>query len=144
VRRGGRRSGQARGVDGALQLRGPRLLRGRSDALLDEGDVEGAWNLAHEDPDRDLGFTRRLRLAEACEAQRPEEALPRYVLVADELLLETGRRAYARAIPVLKGARRAADAAGRGEWFAGELAGLRERHSHRPTLLAMLAKAGLG
>jgi len=56
-------------------------------------------------------LTGRLRLAEAREAQRPEEALPLYMLAADELLLETGRRAYARAVPVLKHARRAADAA---------------------------------
>jgi uncharacterized Zn finger protein len=57
-------------------------------------------------------LTRRLRLAEAREAQRPEESLPLYMLAADELLLETGRRAYARAVPVLKHAPRAADAAG--------------------------------
>jgi uncharacterized Zn finger protein len=67
-----------------------------------------------------------------------------YMLVADELLLETGRRAYARAIPVLKRASRAADAAGQNEWFATQIADLREQHRRRPTLIAMLDKAGLG
>jgi uncharacterized Zn finger protein len=120
-----------------------RDLGGLVDALLDEGDVEEAWSLAHEDPVWDPGLTGRLRLAEARETERPEEALPLYMLAADELLVETGRRAYARAVPVLKHARRAADAAGRGEWFAAEVADLRERNSRRPTLLAMLTKAGL-
>jgi uncharacterized Zn finger protein len=65
------------------------------------------------------------------------------MLVVDELLLETGRRSYARAIPVLKRARRAADAAGKSEWFATRFADLREHHRRRPTLIAMLDKAGL-
>jgi uncharacterized Zn finger protein len=73
-----------------------------------------------------------------------EQALPYYMLVADETLLETGRRAYARAVPVLKHARRAADAACQGEWFATRIADLREQHRRRPMLIAMLDKAGLG
>jgi hypothetical protein len=121
-----------------------RDLGGLVDALLDDGDVEGAWNVAHEDPDWDPGSHRRLRLAEAREAQRPEQALPYYMLVADEMLLETGRRAYASAVPVLKHARRAADAAGQGEWFTTRIADLREQHRRRPTFIAMLDKAGLG
>jgi hypothetical protein len=66
------------------------------------------------------------------------------MLVADEMLLETGRRAYTRAVPVLKHARRAAEAAGQSEWFATRIADLREHHRRRPTLIAMLDKAGLG
>jgi uncharacterized Zn finger protein len=77
------------------------------------------------------------------ETLHPEQALPWYILVADEMLLETGRRAYTQAIPVLKHARRAADAAGQSEWFAAWVAELRERHRRRPTLIAMLNKAGL-
>ncbi len=120
-----------------------RNLAGLIDALLSEGDVEEAWSVANEAPDWTPGSSQRLRLAEAREAQRPEQALPWYMLVADELLLETGRRSYARAIPVLKSARRAAEAAGESEWFAGRLAELREHHRRRPTLIAMLDKAGL-
>jgi uncharacterized Zn finger protein len=130
--------------DAARMALRERDCGGLVDALLDEGDVEEAWSVAHEDPDWDPGSHRRLRLAEAREAQRPEQALPSYMLVADELLLETGRRAYARAIPVLKHARRAAEAAGQSEWFATRIADLREQHRRRPTLIAMLDKAGLG
>ncbi len=121
-----------------------RDLGGLVDALLGEGDVEEAWSVAHEDPDWNPGLQQRLRLAEAREPQRPEQALPWYMLVADEMLLETGRRAYARAVPVLKNARRAAEAAGQSEWFATRVADLREHHRRRPTLIAMLDKAGLG
>lgn len=102
-----------------------RDLGGLVDALLDEGDVESAWSIAHEDPDWDPG-------------------LPWYMLVVDELLIETGRRVYARAIPVLKRARRAAEAAGQSEWFTARIADLREHHRRRPTFLAMLDKASLG
>jgi uncharacterized Zn finger protein len=62
------------------------------------------------------------------------------MLVVDGLLIETGRRSYARAVPVLKRARRTAEAAGQSEWFATCLADLREQHRRRP----MLDKAGLG
>jgi uncharacterized Zn finger protein len=65
------------------------------------------------------------------------------MLVVDELLIETGRRSYARAVPVLKRARRAAEAADHSEWFVTRLTDLRESHRRRPTLIAMLDKAGL-
>jgi uncharacterized Zn finger protein len=119
-----------------------RDIGGLVDALLEE-DIEGAWSVAHEDPEWDPGSHRRLRLAEAREAQRPDQALPWYMLVADEMLLETGRRVYACAIPVLEHARRAADAVGQSEWFAGRIAELREQHRRRPTFIAMLDKADL-
>ncbi len=66
------------------------------------------------------------------------------MLVVDELLIATGRRSYARAVPVLKRACRAAEAADQSEWFATRLADLRESHRRRPTLIAMLDKASLG
>ncbi|MGA2455808.1 MAG: hypothetical protein ABSG93_20090 [Solirubrobacteraceae bacterium] len=60
------------------------------------------------------------------------------------MLLETGRRAYAGAVSVLKHACHAAEAAGQSEWFATRIADLREQHRCRPTFIAMLDKAGLG
>lgn len=65
------------------------------------------------------------------------------MLIVDELLLETGRRAYTRAVPVLKQVHRAAEVASQSEWFATRVADLREHHRRRPTLIAMLDKAGL-
>lgn len=103
-----------------------------------------AWNAAQGTPGWEPGLSQRLRLAEAREADRPEQALAWYMLVVDELLVQTGRRSYAQAIGVLKRARRAAQSADQTEWFASRIAGLRENHRRRPTLIAMLDKAGLG
>ena len=113
------------------------------DALLEDGDADGAWRAAAEDPAWDPGRTRRARLAEAREATRPDEALAAYLRLVDEELLHTGRPAYARAVSILKRARRAAAAAGQSQAFAAAVADLRERHRRRPTLVSMLDKAAL-
>jgi hypothetical protein len=125
-----------------------RALRERDrgsyiDALLQEGDVETAWAIATEDPTWDPGGDRRARLAEAREATHPDEALSLYMLVAGEELLQTGRRAYARAIAMLKRARRAASASEQDHWFSDQLLDLREQHRRRPALIEMLDKAKL-
>jgi len=61
-----------------------------SNARLEKIGPEEAAERRARGPDWDPGSHRRLRLAEAIEAQRPEQALPSYMLVADEMLLETG------------------------------------------------------
>jgi hypothetical protein len=126
-----------------------RALRERDlgsfvDALLAEGDADAAWNAATEDPTWDPGLQRRARIAKAREPARPDEALSWYMLAVDETLLETGRPAYARAITILKRARRAAEAAGKDAWFIAQIADLCERHRRRPAFIAMLDKANLG
>jgi len=113
------------------------------DALLGDGDADTAWAVATEDPAWDPGPGRRSRLAEAREATRPDEALDWYLQIADDVLKETGRAAYARAVAVLKRARRASKAAGEQAAFAAALDELRECHRRRPTLIAMLDKAAL-
>jgi len=113
------------------------------DALLEEGDTQTAWAIATEDPTWDPGSHRRARLAEAREQTHPDQALSSYMLVVEEELLQTGRGAYAAAIRMLKRARRASEAAGREQWFAEQLANLRERHRRRPALIEMLDKAKL-
>ena len=59
------------------------------------------------------------------------------------MLQETDRRAYAAAVKILKRARTAAQTAGELDAFTQDVARLRERHRRRPTLIAMLDKAGL-
>jgi uncharacterized Zn finger protein len=129
--------------DAARQALRERDLGSFVDALLTEGDADTAWSAAIADPTWDPGLERRARIAEAREPTRPDDALSWYMLAVDEALLETGRPAYARAITILKRARRAAEAARKGESFAAQIAGLRERHRRRPTLIAMLDKAKL-
>lgn len=117
--------------------------RGYIVALLADGDDELAWRTAAAAPDDAVDTELRLRLAERREATQPGDALEVYVTVADEILLTTDRRAYSRAIRVLKRARTAAKAADRTEAFAAHVAALRDHHRRRPTLVAMLDKADL-
>jgi uncharacterized Zn finger protein len=123
-----------------LQRRDPGAL---IDALLSDGDTELAWELATADPDWDPGSHRLLRLAEARESTQPLDALPVYWRVVDDVLLQTDRRAYTSSVQILKRAKAVAEAAGVADAFAQDLALLREHQRRRPTLIAMLDKAGL-
>ncbi len=62
-------------------------------------------------------------------AQRPRADHAR----VDEILVETDRRAYRRAVQILKHARAAAQAAGETDALAANVARLREVHRRRPT-----------
>ncbi len=143
-----RRAAEALDAWGLEREAARRALRERDrgsyvDALLQEGDADTAWVVATEDPTWDPGGDRRARLAQAREATHPDEALSLYMLVAGEELLQTGRRAYARAIAMLKHARRAASASEQDHWFSDQLLDLREQHRRRPALIQMLDKAKL-
>jgi len=143
-----RRAAEALDAWGLEREAARRALRERDcgsyvDALLQEGDADTAWVVATEDPTWDPGGDRRARLAQAREPTHPDEALSLYMLVAGEELLQTGRRAYARAIAMLKRARRAASASEQDHWFSDQLLDLREQHRRRPALIQMLDKAKL-
>jgi uncharacterized Zn finger protein len=75
--------------------------------------------------------------------EQPADALAVYERVADEVLVETDRRAYTRAVRILKRARSVADAAGNRDDFTAYISRLREQHRRRPSLIAMLDKAKL-
>ena len=114
------------------------------DALLAEGETELAWQTATTAAHLEIGTHRWLRLADARQAQHPADALPVYWRVVDEVLTTADRRAYAQAIRILKRARAAATTAHQDQTFTDNLAAIRETHRRRPTLIAMLNKAGLG
>jgi len=117
--------------------------RGFVDALLGDDEVELAWTAAAAAPDDALGSDLWLRLAERSERDRPAEALAVYQRIADEVLERADRRAYHSAARILQRARAAAQPAGELDAFAEYLTGLRERYRRRPTLIAILDKAGL-
>ncbi|MGI8430547.1 MAG: hypothetical protein ACR2OB_14875 [Solirubrobacteraceae bacterium] len=129
--------------DAAILALRERNLRGLVDALLDDGDADAAWVAALALAPDELGDPTWLRLAEAREATHPAEAIPIYLRIADEVLLTADRRSYTQATRILKRARAAAAAAGHADQFAETLATLREQHRRRPSLIAMLDKAGL-
>ncbi len=88
-------------------------LRGFVGALLGDGDQDLAWDEAVGAPVDEVDADLWLRLAESREAHHPAEALAIYKRVADEVLVETDRRAYAgranpQARPIGGGRRRPA------------------------------------
>ena len=125
-----------------------RVLRDRNppglvDALLDDGEAELAWQAAMALPDLDIGEHAWLRLAETRQKTHPAQALPVYWRLIDSALETADRRAYATAVRLLKRARAAAATGCEVDAFEARLAGLRERHRRRPSLIAMLDKAKL-
>ena len=117
--------------------------RGFVSVLLDDGDDALAWDAAGRSASDELGQDLRLRLADRRQGSHPGEALVVYTCVVDEILVETDRRAYRRAVQILARARAAAQAAGETDAFAANVARLREIHRRRPTFIATLDKAKL-
>ncbi len=60
-----------------------------------------------------------------------------------EILVTADRRAYSKAIRILKRARAAAAAADEADQFVDTITALRDQHCRRPSLIAMLDKAEL-
>ena len=129
--------------DAARAVLDERDLRAFVDALLSDGDAQLAWDTAQAAPVEQLGSDLWLRLAESREAAHPAEAVAVYERVADQVLEKTDRRAYAAAVRILKRARDAAKAADDLQPFNQHIAKLRKRQRRRPTMMAMLDKAGL-
>jgi uncharacterized Zn finger protein len=117
-------------------------IRGFIDALLSDADRELAWNTAVGIPRDELDARQWLRLAESREAEHPGDALGVYQAVAEDVLQTADRRAYQDGVRILKKAAKAADAAARMDAFSERIARLREQYRRRPTLIAMLDKAG--
>jgi hypothetical protein len=127
--------------DGARGVLASRDPRGLVDALLADGDTDEAWRAATTG-DWDPGPQHWKRLGEARERTDPADALSVYLRLTDTVLVDANKGAYRDAVRHLKAARRAATAAGLQVDFEEKLAGLREKHRRRPTLITMLDKAG--
>jgi hypothetical protein len=129
--------------DAARAVLRERDLRALIEALLGDGETRLAWDTAQITQEELLGRDLWLRLAEIREAAHPADAVAVYRRVADEVLEQTDRRAYAAAVRILKRARDAAKAADDLESFSRYITDLREQQRRRPTMIAMLDKAGL-
>jgi uncharacterized Zn finger protein len=113
------------------------------DALLADGEADAAWDQATSDPNWDPGTDRWLKVAAAREVTSPRDAFGVYLRLADVALKETGRPAYAKAISLLKRARRSATSSGDLPQLQGHIAALRERYRNRPALLEMMDRASM-
>jgi hypothetical protein len=117
-------------------------VRGFIDALLADGDKALAWDMALAADDEVVDRRQWLQLAEGREAAHPADAFAVYQTLAEETLQIADRRAYSDGVRILKKASRAADAAEISGLFGREVGRLREQYRRRPTLIAMLDKAG--
>jgi hypothetical protein len=129
-------------MDSARARLAERDQEGFIDALLADGEPDEAWDVATAS-DGDVRPSQWLRLAEVREESAPGDAMAVYLRLADGMLGPSDKRAYKVVVRHLKAARRAATAAERLDEFAASLADLRERNRRRPSLVAMLDKAGL-
>ena len=127
-----------------LAERAPEL---QIEIYLEEGDLDAALRGVRE---LDLGSPfsgyrhgLRLRVAEAVEEERPEDALEIYLAIADELIEERGRENYAMAAALLARARDLFDQLDRFEDWEQHIARLRSDHRRLPALLEELDRAGV-
>ncbi len=127
---------------GAREVLGARDPGGLVDVLLDDGEPDAAWVLATAEPAWEVGEHRWKRLAEARAASHPADAMAVWFRLVDEVLVTADKRAYQAAVRYLKAAKKAAAAAEAMVEFEVRVAGLRETHRRRPSLIARLDKAG--
>jgi len=127
---------------GAREVLGARDRGGLVDVLLDDGESDAAWVLATAEPAWEVGEHRWKSLAEARESSHPADAMAVWFRLVDEALVTADKRAYQAAVRYLKAAKKAAVAAGAMVEFEVRVAGLRETHRRRPSLIARLDKAG--
>lgn len=109
------------------------------DALLDDGDLDAAWRILPEDAAEE----QRLRLADASVAARPDDALEVYLAAIEPLTRRSGEAAYQKLVRLLTSARACHLALGTTGEFQRYMAGLRDAHKRKRTLIALLDEAGL-
>ncbi len=115
---------------------------GLVDVLLDDGEPDAAWALATEEPAWEVGEHRWKRLAEVRGPSHPADAMAVWFRLVDGVLVKADTRVYPVAVRYLKAAKKAAVAADAMVEFEVRVAGLRETHRRRPSLIARLDKAG--
>lgn len=114
---------------------GPVLI----DALIDDGDTDAAWDAAA------AGATDEqwLRLADACAATRPADALGVYRRMIGSLKTQTGDKVYRRIATLLLAARACHETLGTAEEFRRYLMLLRMECKRKRNLMAILDQNGL-
>ena len=127
----------------ARAVLGARDPGGLVDVLLADGEPKAAWTLATTDPlGWEVGEHRWERLAEARAVTHPVDAMAVWFRLVDEALTTADKRSYQGAVRYLKAAKKAATAADALIEVEVRVAGLRDAHRRRPSLIAMLDKAG--
>lgn len=115
---------------------GPVLL----DALLDDGDVDAAWQAATDTGAHDRQW---LALADRSRAGRPADALRVYLRLIEPLLKETGNAVYEQVTSLLLGMRACHQRLYTQDEFTAYVAALRAAHKRKRNLKRLLDEHGL-
>ncbi|MFI6054488.1 SWIM zinc finger domain-containing protein [Streptomyces violascens] len=114
---------------------GPVLV----DALLDDGDLNAAWQAAQGCADE----RQWLSLADRSKDTRPADALPVYLRLVEPLKKKTGDRTYQQLARLLLAARACHQHLGTEVEFAGYLSALRADQKRKRNLMKILDQHGL-
>jgi hypothetical protein len=114
---------------------GPVLI----DALIDDGDLMGAWDAAGDIASQ----PQWVRLADASLGVRPADALAVYVKVIERLTLRTGDDVYRQIAAHLLSARACHEALGTMDEFRQYMAWLRVAQKRKRNLMKILDQNGL-
>lgn len=110
------------------------------DALLDDGDVDGAWQAATIASASD---TQWLRLADAVAPTRPGDALAVYLRLIEPLKSQTGNSVYQQLARLLVAARACWQRLGQASECTAYVAALRADHKRKRNLMRTLDQHGL-
>ncbi|MGW1497124.1 SWIM zinc finger family protein [Streptomyces mirabilis] len=115
---------------------GPVLV----DALLDDEDVEAAWQAATEAGAHDRQW---LTLAEQARATRPADALGVYLRLAAPLMQQTGNAVYEQFVSLLLGIRDCHHRLGTPDEFSAYVTALRTTQKRKRNLIRLMEQHGL-
>jgi uncharacterized Zn finger protein len=110
------------------------------DALIDDGDLDSAWQAATEGP----ATARQWQtLADLMRDDRPADALPVYRRLIEPLKKITGDANYQQIARLLLGARECHQRLGTPEEFADYVTALRAEQKRKRNLMKVLDRHGL-
>jgi uncharacterized Zn finger protein len=115
---------------------GPVLV----DALLDDEDVEAAWQAATEAGAHDRQW---LILAEQARSARPADALGVYLRLAEPLTQQTGNAVYEQLVSLLLGMRDCHRRLGTPDEFSAYVTALRTTQKRKRNLMRLMEQHGL-
>ncbi|GAA3390918.1 SWIM zinc finger family protein [Streptomyces roseoviridis] len=110
------------------------------DVLLDDKDVDAAWQAAHEHGVPDGQW---LALADEIRPTRPADALPVYLRLAARLTRETGNRAYEQLVSLLLSIRDCHHRLGTPDDFTAYVTDLRAAQKRKRNLMRLMEQHGL-
>ncbi|MFE0646870.1 SWIM zinc finger domain-containing protein [Streptomyces sp. NPDC058877] len=110
------------------------------DALLDDGEVDAAWQAATEHGAHDGQW---LALADRTRPTRPADALTVYLRLAARLTRETGNRAYEQLVSLLLSIRDCHHRLGTPDDFTAYVTDLRTAQKRKRNLMRLLDEHGL-